>query len=56
MSWESVRNLNIMSKTFILVQNIAVQTNAPDEVIEWVDDVRDSLNAAVESIAEGDAQ
>ena len=56
MSWESVRNLNIMRKTFILVQNIAIQANAPEEVIEWVDDVRDSIDAAVAAIAEGKAQ
>ncbi len=55
MSWESVRNLNLMRSTFILVQNIATQTNAPEEVIEWVDDVRESIDAAVEAIAEGKA-
>jgi len=56
MSWESVRNLNIMRRTFILVQNIATQSNAPEEVIEWVDDVRESLDSAVAAIAEGEAQ
>ncbi len=56
MSWESVRNLNIMRKTFILVQNIAAQANAPEDVIEWIDDVRESLDAAVAAIAEGKAQ
>jgi uncharacterized Zn finger protein len=56
MSWESVRNLNIMRKSFILVQNIAIQANAPKEVIEWVDNVRESMDAAVQAIAEGKAQ
>ena len=56
MSWESVRNLQLMKTTFILVQNIAVQANAPKEVIEWVDDVRESLDAAFEAIAEGEAR
>ncbi|MES9901442.1 MAG: hypothetical protein ABW168_02020 [Sedimenticola sp.] len=55
MSWESVRNLNIMKKTFILVQNIALQANAPEEVVEWIGDVRNSLDAAVSAIAEGKA-
>ena len=45
-----------MKETFILVQNIAVQANAPKEVIEWIDDVRDSLNAVFEAIAEGKAK
>lgn len=56
MSWESVRNLKIMKSTFILVQNIALQKEAPEEVIEWVDDVRESLDAAFEAIAEGKAE
>ncbi len=56
MSWESVRNLNHMRKTFILIQNIAHQANAPKEVIEWVDDVRETLDEAVSAIAEGKAQ
>jgi hypothetical protein len=56
MSWESVRNLNIMKSIFILVQNIALQAGAPEEIIEWVDDVRDSLDAAFEAIAEGRAK
>ena len=56
MSWESVRNLNIMKKTFILVQNIAINANAPEEIIEWIDDVRESLDSAVAAIEEGTAQ
>lgn len=55
MSWESVRNLEIMKSTFILVQNIAIQTEAPEEVTEWVEDVRDSLGAVFEEITEGKA-
>lgn len=30
MSWESVRNLKIMKSTFILVQNITMQSEAPE--------------------------
>ena len=56
MSWESVRNLNAMKSTFILIQNIAQQTETPEEVAEWIDDVRESLDAAFEAIAEGKAQ
>lgn len=56
MSWESVRNLKKMKSTLLLVQNIATQTESPDEVIEWVNDVRQSLEAAFEAITEGKAQ
>jgi len=54
MSWESVRNLESMRNTFLLIQNIALQTDAPEEVMEWVDDVRESIDAAVEAIAKGE--
>jgi len=56
MSWESVRNLNSMKQTFILIQNIAMQTETPEEVSEWIDDVRESLDATFEDIAEGKAR
>ena len=42
-----------MKSTFIIVQNIAIQAKAPDEVMEWVDNVRASLDAVFEEIAEG---
>ena len=56
MSWESVRNLKKMKGTLLLVQNIAVQTESPEEVLEWVSDVRESLEATFEAIAEGKAK
>ena len=56
MSWESVRNLKNMKSTLLLIQNIALQTESPEEVIEWVNDVRQCLEAAFEAIAEGKAK
>lgn len=54
MSWESVRDLKRMRSTFLLVQNISVQTNAPEEVIESVDIVRKELEEVLSVIADGD--
>ena len=51
-----MKQIRYMKSTFILVQNIAAQTEAPEEVIEWVDDVRESLDAVFKAIAEGKAQ
>ncbi len=56
MSWESVRNLKEMKSTLLLVQNIIAQTESPEEVIEWVNDVRGSLEETFEAIAEGKAK
>ncbi len=46
MSWESVRNLQKMKSTFLVIQNISAQSNAPDEVSEWVEDIRESKRLA----------
>jgi len=56
MSWESVRNLIEMKSTLLLIQNIIAQTESPEEVMEWVNDVRESLETTFEAIAEGKAK
>ena len=53
MSWESVRNLDKMHKAIILIQNIANQTKAPDEVIYWISDVHETFNQALIAIKDG---
>ncbi len=56
MSWESVRDLKKMKSILLLVQNIAIQTESPSEVIDWINDVRESLDATFEAISEGRAK
>jgi len=56
MSWESVRNLKQMKSTLLLIENIVAQTESPKEVVEWVIDVRESLESVFEAIAEGEAK
>lgn len=56
MSWESVRNLKKMEATLLLVQNIATQAESPEEVMEYIEDVRQCLRDAFDAIAEGKAQ
>jgi len=53
MSWESVRDLKKMKSALLLIRNIAAQSSAPLEVIEWVDEVSESLDAVIKEIAEG---
>jgi hypothetical protein len=54
MSWESVRNLDAMKNASIVIQNIALQSGAPDDVIEWIEDVRDALDEVLKAIANGE--
>ena len=56
MSWESVRDLKKMKSTLLLVRNIIAQTSSPEEVIYWVGEVKQSLEATFEAIAEGRAK
>ncbi len=56
MSWESVRDLKKMKSTLLLIQNITAQSSAPKEVIEWVNEVRRSLDTTIKAIAKGEAK
>ena len=54
MSWECVRNLKLMKETFLLIQNISIQSKAPEEIIEEVGMVRESLEDVFTAIKEGE--
>jgi hypothetical protein len=54
MSWECVRNLKLMKETFLLIQNISVQSKAPGDIIELVGMVRESLEDVFSAIKEGE--
>ena len=53
MSWENVRNLNNMKNTFVLIQSIAQQIKASDEIMELIEDVRDVLYEVLDEIERG---
>ncbi len=50
MSWESVRNLEMMHKALLLVSNIIAQAKAPTSIVEAVDAVREALREAVDEL------
>ena len=54
MSWESVRNLERMKSTLLLVQNIISQSAAPEEIVECLGDVKETLEEVFLAIAEGE--
>jgi len=51
MSWESVRNLKQMESTLLIIHNIAIQNDVPEEIIELIEDVRQDLELVFEEIA-----
>jgi len=54
MSWESVRNLERMKSTLLLVQNIITKSDAPEEIKGCLADVRESLEEVFLAIEEGE--
>jgi len=53
MSWESVRNLEQMKATLLIIHNLATQAKAPAEIIELITDVRSDLEVVFDEISEG---
>lgn len=56
MSWESVRNLQYMKSVWLLVHNIAAQSEAPESIREWAEEVRIDLEEAIVAVQEGEAE
>ena len=44
MSWETVRHLERMEPLLVLIRNLAMQGNAPPEVMEEIDDIYEILS------------
>ena len=53
MSWESVRDLEKMKMTLLLVRNIAIQASSPEDVLFWLEEVKESLDGVFEEIKKG---
>ena len=54
MSWESVRNLDSMHKTLLLIRNIAINAKAPEDVLEDIELVSEDLDEVLAAISEGE--
>ena len=47
MSWESVRNLRYMRKYLLLVHNILIQGEVPNDVTSCLDEVNELMDEAL---------
>ena len=54
MSWESVRNLQIMNKRLVLVRNLLGQDVVPEIVSEHLEVVNDLMTETLQALKEGD--
>ena len=48
MSWESVRNLGRMPPLLLIIRNLCLQGEAPEEVMEYIEQVHDILHEAIQ--------
>ena len=54
MSWECVRDLEQMHTMTTLIRNIALQSEAPPEVLECIEEVFEALLEVFAAVAEGE--
>ncbi len=54
MSWESVRNLQTMHKSLVLVRNLLGQDGVPQIVSEHLEVVNDLMTETLQGLKEGD--
>ena len=48
MSWETVRNLQLMPPLVLTIRNICIQGNAPDEVVQTLNQLQKLLEETLE--------
>lgn len=51
MSWESVRDIERMQSTFMVIRNIAVKAKIPDTLTHWLQEVSMILDNVLKRIA-----
>jgi len=54
MSWESVRDIERMQSTFMVIRNIAVKAKIPDTLTHWLQEVSMILDNVLKRIANGE--
>ncbi len=53
MSWESVRNLRAMHRTLVVVRNLLIHDEVPEEVRIRLDDVNVAMEETLQALREG---
>jgi len=48
MSWEAVRNLKLMPPLVLVIRNLCVQGDAPEDVLTWLNEIHELLEEVLE--------
>lgn len=54
MSWETVRNLDRMPKLLLIIRNLCLTGEAPEEVVENIEDIEEILVEVQELLRQGE--
>ncbi len=54
MSWESIRDLDCMNKTIILISNIIRQEKLNEDIAAWMQDIQEIFEEVVSKIRKGE--
>ena len=54
MSWESVRNLQAMYRTLVVVRNLLIHDEVPEEVRICLDDVNVAMEETLQALTDGE--
>ncbi len=54
MSWETVRHVDRMKPTLLVIRNLATQNSAPEDVLFWVQETASILAGVLSKIEEGE--
>lgn len=52
MSWETVRNLKLMPPLVLVIRNLCVQGDAPEDVLTWLNEIHELLDEVLEESSE----
>ena len=54
MSWETVRHLERMEPLLLLIRNLATQGEAPEEIMETIEDIAEILQEVRQDLKQGE--
>lgn len=52
MSWETVRNLKLMPPLVLIIRNLCIQGEAPEDVFTWLNEIHELLQETLEEYPE----
>lgn len=52
MSWETVRNLKLMPPLILIIRNLCVKGDAPEDIVAWLNEIYELLEEVLKEYSE----